>query len=71
MIDPQLLNTNIEAIIVSNTSDSTRDELKNIQILRSGKYQLRQHGVALTILPVLYLHQIPMLHFGMPQFSGN
>ena len=38
-IDPiseVLLNNNIEAIIVSNTSDSTRDELKNIQSHQKG-----------------------------------
>ncbi len=30
-ISEVLLNNNIEAIIVSNSSDSTRDELKNVQ----------------------------------------
>ena len=35
-ISEVLLNNNIEAIIVSNTSDSTRDELKNIQSHQKG-----------------------------------
>ena len=35
-ISEVLLNNNIEAIIVSNTSDSTRDDLKNIQSHQKG-----------------------------------
>ncbi len=35
-ISEVLLNNNIQAIIISNTSDSTRDELKNIQSHQKG-----------------------------------
>ena len=35
-ISEVLLNNNIEAVIISNTSDSTRDKLKNIQSHQKG-----------------------------------